>query len=164
MSEPADRFEVLAGGRAADEREAKLAEGADEVVAGGGRSSILGHERFLITLAASLMTLGICVILIGWWGAARSTILEEQVPYVISGGLLGVALTTVGALTLLSHWLTVGIREGRAQDEARRQEHQELMAALRRLDGNADGEEAQADGRARGTRAQRPVRRAPRRS
>ena len=161
MSEPADRFEVLSGGRDADERDAKLAEGADEVVAGGGRTSILGHERFLITLAASLMTLGVCVILIGWWGAARSTILEEQVPYVISGGLLGVALTTVGALTLLSHWLTVGIREARAQDEARGHEHQELMAALRRLDPNANGEEAK-DGRARGTRAQRPVRRAPR--
>jgi hypothetical protein len=164
MSEPADRFEVLSGGRAAEERDAKLAEGADEVVAAGGRSSLLGHERFLITVAASLMTLGICVILIGWWGAARSTILEEQVPYVISGGLLGVALTTVGALTLLCHWLTVGIREARAQDEARRQEHQELMAALRRLDGTANGEEAKADGRARGTRSQRPVRRAPRSS
>ena len=163
MSEPADRFEVLSGGRAADEREAKLAEGADEVVAGGGRTSILGHERFLITVAASLMTLGVCVILIGWWGAARSTILEEQVPYVISGGLLGVALTTVGALTLLSHWLTVGIREARAQDEARRREHQELMAALRRLDPNATGEEAK-DGRARGPRSQRQVRRAPRSS
>jgi hypothetical protein len=164
MTEPADRFEVLSGGRAADDREAKLAEGADDVVAQGGRTSILGHERFLISVAASLMTLGICAILIGWWGAARSTILEEQMPYVISGGLLGVALATIGALTLLSHWLTVSIRESRAQDEARRHEHQELMAALGRLDGTGFGEEAQADGRARGTRSQRPVRRAPRRS
>jgi hypothetical protein len=164
MTEPSDRFEVLSGGRAPDDREAKLAEGADDVVAHSGRTSILGHERFLITVAASLMTLGVCVILIGWWGAARSTILEEQMPYVISGGLLGVALATIGALTLLSHWLTVSIRESRAQDAARRQEHQELMDALRRLDGAGSGEEAQADGRARGSRAQRPVRRAPRRS
>jgi hypothetical protein len=164
MTDPADRFEVLSGGRAAEDRDAQLAEGADEVVAHGGRSSLLGHERFLITVAASLMTLGICVILIGWWGAARSTILEEQVPYVISGGLLGVALTTIGALTLLSHWLTVGIREARAQDAARRQEHQELMAALRRLDGAPTGEEASGNGRARSARAERPVRRPPRRS
>jgi hypothetical protein len=156
-----DRFEVLTGGPDTDEREARLVDGADDLVEGGGRRSILGHERFLITVAAALMTLGISVILVGWSGAANSTVIEEQVPYLISGGLLGVALTTVGALTLFSHWLTVSIREARAREVARREDHLELMAALQSLRGTLGTEEDTRNGATRGSRAQRQVRRAP---
>lgn len=155
MSDP-DRFTVLNGGPAAEEREARLVEGADEL-GERGRSSIFGHERFLITVAAALMALGIAVILIGWSGAANSTLVEEQVPYLISGGVLGLALTTVGALTLFSHWLTVGIREARARERARQDDHAELMGALGRLT-DALQQEGTSNGRARSTRAQRPLR------
>ena len=137
--------------------ELRSAVGSLRVRAGRG-----GVDRYLFIAACVLVPLGVGLVLLGWYGAAHTPYQFEQLPYVISGGLLGVALTTVGALTLLCHWLTVGIREARAQDEARRQEHKELMAALRRLDGSPTGEEAKTDGRARGTRAQRPVRRAPR--
>jgi hypothetical protein len=87
-------------------------------------------------------------------------VVEEQVPYLISGGLLGVALVTIGALTLFSHWLTVSIREAREREATRRRDHDELMDALRDLTGALAQEETR-DGRARGNRAQRPVRRAP---
>ena len=41
------------------------------------------------------------------------------------------ALATIGALTLFSHWLTVSIQEARHHEAARRQDHDELMEALR---------------------------------
>ena len=37
-------------------------------------------------------------MLLGWYGAANTNILTEQVPYLISGGLLGMALIIVSAV------------------------------------------------------------------
>ena len=162
IQEP-ERFAVLDGGPGIGEREARLLEGADELEQARRRPSLFGHERFLITVAAALMSLGVAIILIGWNGAANATVVEEQVPYLISGGLLGVALATIGALTLFSHWLTVSIREARQHAAARRHDHDELMQALRTLTGALVAQE-DIDGSTRSTRAQRPVRRAPRRT
>jgi hypothetical protein len=157
-----DRFTVLRGGTPGEERDERLADGADQL-ASRRRGSLFGNERFLLALASGLMTFGLCVILLGWLGAAHSTLVEEQVPYLISGGLAGVALALIGAGCLLAHWLTVLIREERARDVVRRQEHAELLAALdARTD--RDQREEGADGSAGGTRAQRPIRRAPRSS
>jgi hypothetical protein len=163
MTNP-ERFEVLDGGPGIEEREARLVAGADDLEEATRRPSIFGHERFLITVAAALMALGVAIILIGWNGAANATVVEEQVPYLISGGLLGVALATIGALALFSHWLTVAIRDARAHEAARQRDHEELLAALRSLSQAIGGEEDGRDGPARSTRAQRQVRRAPRRS
>ena len=149
---------VLANGRPIVEREAALAEGAEELT--GTRRSRLEDPRVLPMIAAATMTSGITAILLGWFGAARSTLLEEQIPYLISGGLLGVALATVGALLFFSHWLALSIKESRQRELARRQDHIELVAALEAL-GHRNGEEV-TDGRARSSRGQRPLRGAPR--
>lgn len=158
-----NRFTVLDGGPSAEERDARLTAGADDLADGRARRSLLGNERIVLTAAGALMTFGVCVIVLGWLGAARSTLVEEQVPYLISGGLLGVALALIGAVAFFAHWLTVLIREGRVHDAARRQEHRELLEALRAL-APAEHEEDRPNGSARSARAQRPVRRAPRRS
>jgi hypothetical protein len=110
------------------------------------------------------MILGLGLILLGWIGAAHSTLIEEQLPYLISGGLLGLALAVIGGLTLFSHWLTVMIREAREREAARQQDHQELMTTLRALTEALTQEEAAANGRSRGGRGQRSVRGAARRS
>ena len=67
------------------------------------------------------MTAGIAAILLAWLGIARSTMVEEQLAYLVSGGLLGLAMTTIGALTFFSHWLTVLIRTNREQTELLRE-------------------------------------------
>ena len=159
-----ERLTVLNGGPTSDERDARLTEGADALAERRSVSSLLARQRLLLTIAGALMTFGACLILLGWWGAAQSTLVEEQVPYLISGGLLGVALAIIGAVCLLAHWLTVGIQEARAQELARREDHAELIAALQSLVAKLDPEEDQANGRARGTRTERPLRRAPRSS
>jgi len=124
-----ERLTVLSGGPSMDEREKRLAEGAD-AIAGDERRSILRHPNFLLGVAGTLMTAGLALILLGWLGSAHSTVIEEQVPYMISGGLLGVALAIVGAVCFFSHWVTVLIREARQHEEARHHDHEELMAAL----------------------------------
>jgi uncharacterized membrane protein YeaQ/YmgE (transglycosylase-associated protein family) len=148
---------VLTDGTPIADRDASLTEGADKLAA--RRQSILRHPQFLLTLSGSLMTLGLTAIVLGWVGASRSTIVEEQVPYLISGGLFGVALAVIGALLLFTHWHTVAIKEAREHEAARRRDHRELVEALQAL--AADRQE-ESDGRARGTRAARPLRGAPR--
>ena len=129
MSQSDDRLTVLTGGPSIEDREKRLTEGAEDL-AGGKRRSILRHPNFLLIVAGSVMTAGLALILLGWIGAAHSTVIEEQTPYLISGGLLGVALAIIGAVCFFSHWVTVLIREARQHEAARHHDHEELMAAL----------------------------------
>jgi hypothetical protein len=156
-----DAASVLAAGPDAAALEARLAEGADEVA--GARRSIQGHPQLLVAAAATLMVAGVVAVLLGWAGASQSTYVEEQVPYLISGGLLGVALATIGALLYFTHWLTVSIKEARAREVTRRADHAELMEALRALAAPTPPTPGGNDrGTARGPQPGRPVRRAPR--
>src|SRR5687767_15244063 len=91
---------ALDGGPLIEEREARLANGADQLADRRGKHPILANEHLLLTAAASLMTIGVSAILLGWVGAANSTLVEEQLPYLISGGLLGVSLSIIGAPTI----------------------------------------------------------------
>jgi hypothetical protein len=159
-----ERFTVLTGGPTVDERRARLTAGADEVAQEERRPSVLTHPRLLLGVSAALMVAGVLAILLGWDGAANATVVEEQVPYLVSGGLLGVALATIGALTFFANWLTVAIREARAHEAARHRDHLELMAAVSSLAGALSHQEDTTDGRARSPRSERPVRRAPRRT
>lgn len=144
-----------------DEREQRLANGADQI--GNRPSSILAHPKFLLIASATVMSIGVTMILLGWAGAAGSTLVEEQVPYLISGGLLGLALSVIGALMLFTHWLTVSVREARAHEAARRADHAELMDGLRALTAGITTQ-GSSNGSAGGETAQRPLRASARRS
>ena len=152
---------VLIGGTSIDDREQRLAEGADELT--GRRNAIVGNPNVLLIVAGALVTAGLTAILLAWVGASRSTIIEEQVPYLISGGLLGLALAVVGALAYFAPWLTVLVREAREHETARARDHAELMAALR---GSPEPLRLQEEGNgtAGSARRKRPVRRAQSRS
>lgn len=60
------------------------------------RTFVRSNARVLA--AAALLVAGIVIVLLGWYGAANTNILTEQVPYLISGGLLGMALIIVSAV------------------------------------------------------------------
>lgn len=161
MTMPADPAAILADGAPIESREARLVQGADGLT--GARLSILGNPRLLVAAAATLMSAGITAVLLGWVGASKSTYVEEQVPYLISGGLLGLALAIVGGLLFFTHWISVGVKEARLHEAARRQDHAELVEALRAL-GRVPAPEGENDGNARGHEPGRPLRRAPRRT
>ena len=63
---------------------------------GAARTFVRSNARVLA--AAALLVAGIVIVLLGWYGAANTNILTEQVPYLISGGLLGMALIIVSAV------------------------------------------------------------------
>src|SRR5437660_736369 len=53
------------------------------------RGQLIVTERWLVVAGGILMPLGLVFTLLGWYGAAHTTRLFEQVPYLISGGIIG---------------------------------------------------------------------------
>lgn len=76
----------------------------------------------------ALSGIGLLAIVLGWVGVSGSGLTAEQVPYVVSGGLGGIALITIGC----TMWLSADL-----QDEWRRlDELEERLAELRVLGDN----------------------------
>jgi hypothetical protein len=101
-----------------------------EGVRGLGRSRDMGQrlERGLLIAGSVLLPLGVILILMGWYGAAHTPWLFEQVPYALSGGILGLGLIFVGGFLYFGYWLTRVVKENRRQTDL-------LVDALARLEG-----------------------------
>ncbi|HKC28353.1 MAG TPA: hypothetical protein VKB75_10105 [Jatrophihabitans sp.] len=72
----------------------------------------------LFTVGALLMPLGIFAIFLGWYGVAHTKYQYDQLPYVVSGGLLGLALVFLGGFLYFGAWLA---KIGNEQRESSRQ-------------------------------------------
>jgi hypothetical protein len=92
-------------------------------------SRLRWSDRWLLIIGSALLPLGIGLILLGWYGAAQTTLDWEQTPYLISGGLLGLGLLGLGTAMYFSYWMT---RLVRSNDEAvrRDREHQQRVEQL----------------------------------
>ena len=74
-------------------------------------------DRWLLIIGGVLVPLGILLVVLGWLGASRTPLVFEQIPYMISGGLLGLALTFAGGFVYFAYWETVRVRDARAQSK-----------------------------------------------
>ncbi|MBV9284976.1 MAG: hypothetical protein JO176_10185 [Acidimicrobiia bacterium] len=70
------------------------------------RASMVPTDKWLAIAGGVLMPLGVILVFIGWYGAAHTTRLFEEIPYLISGGLLGIVLSAIGAALYFGYWLT----------------------------------------------------------
>ncbi len=70
-------------------------------------------RQIMLVVGAMLMGLGFVAIVLGWYGAAHSAYLFQEVPYLISGGLLGVALVAGGGFLFFAAFLVRMIEENR---------------------------------------------------
>src|SRR3954469_23073236 len=59
----------------------------------------------LFAAGAILMPLGLIAIFLGWYGVAHTKYQYDQLPYVVSGGLLGLALVFLGGFLYFGAWL-----------------------------------------------------------
>lgn len=101
---------------ARDARDARFAEGVRTLRVGGATLRL--EERILMVAGGIIAPLGVIVVLLGWWGAAHTPYVFEQVPYLISGGLLGLGMVFLGAFFYFTHWITQLVKEQRAQSAA----------------------------------------------
>ena len=110
-------------------------------------------EKVMAVVSAVLLPLGILMILLGWYGAAHTPYLFEQLPYLISGGILGLGLSVVGGLVYFGSWLARSATEQRTKseevaeilreirDEMRTPRTSDAPPARRRSAATADGKE-----------------------
>jgi MFS transporter, Spinster family, sphingosine-1-phosphate transporter len=78
--------------------------------------------NLLPVLATVFAVLGVVALVLGWRGASRTPEVFEQVPFLLSGGLLGVAFLALSGLFVLGHAI--------ARTARRRQERNELRQAV----------------------------------
>ena len=82
----------------------------EELVAGLARlrrrGTLVATERWLLLIGGTLLPLGVLLVVAGWYGAAHTTRLFEEIPYLISGGLFGLTLVVIGAAFYFGYWLT----------------------------------------------------------
>ena len=74
--------------------------------------------RWVLLPGAACVTLGFGLILLGWVGAARTARQIEQIPYLISGGLLGLALVFLGGVLLAAGIVVAALERGRGDYSA----------------------------------------------
>jgi len=84
-------------------------------------------DRALLVVGGLLLPLGILLVVLGWLGASHTVLVFEQIPYMLSGGLLGLALVVAGGFIYFTYWQTLLVRESRRNQ-------QELVACLGRIE------------------------------
>ena len=94
------------------------------------RSGGPNTAKTLMILGGVLVPLGLVLIVIGWSGAAGTTDVFEQIPYAISGGMLGLAVVFAGGFCYFASWLTHIVYAGRRDAE----EMQVMRETLQRIE------------------------------
>jgi hypothetical protein len=88
---------------------ARLAEALDRSARQGGPEP----RSLLLAGGAVAVGAGVVAIALGWYGAAHSIYLFQEIPYAISGGILGLALVVAGAALVVGSWVVRLVHEAR---------------------------------------------------
>lgn len=115
---------VTAEGAAARER--RLTRTLDSA---RGRLRLAG-DGTLMAVGGALAAIGIVAVLAGWAGASHTVLVAGQIPYLISGGLLGLGLIFLGGFLYFGYWLAMLVRNGERRDQEARRDATRLLAAL----------------------------------
>jgi hypothetical protein len=125
---------VVVGETPASTRLQRLAQAVDS---GRQRRSDRDLRKIMQLLGMLIIAFGFVCILLGWYGAAHSVYQYEELSYVISGGLLGVALVIGGGVLVLCAWSLRGVEESRRNALAIVRSVDRLERVLREVSNNA---------------------------
>jgi hypothetical protein len=107
--------------------EARRARFRDAVARLSERAQSTELLRMLLLPGAFAVVAGFCFMFFGWWGAARTARQIEQLPYLISGGFIGLALVFVGGLLLAcAFWMSMLQKFTQDAEERLEQRAQEI--------------------------------------
>lgn len=103
------------------------------------RDRVSTTDQLMTVAAAVLLPLGLVFVFFGWYGAARTPYLFEQVPYLVSGGLIGLGLIATGGFVLFGSWIARTAREQALRDETLIEAVRDMRDELARLRLNPPG-------------------------
>jgi hypothetical protein len=70
-----------------------------------GRQAI-DRPRLLVLAGGAAVSAGLLLVVLGYLGASHTIYVFEQIPYLISGGILGGCLVVAGGFCYFAFWLT----------------------------------------------------------
>ncbi len=85
------------------------------------RSTSQDLVRWMLIPGSLLVLVGFVAIGLGWMGASETAREIEQVPYLISGGLIGLAMIVLGGLLLMSTFWVAVLRKLQQEADTRAQ-------------------------------------------
>lgn len=91
-------------------------------------------DQRIAWIGGTLAAAGVVLVLLGWYGASQTSRVYLQIPYMISGGLLGVVLAVAGGCAYLASWLTRLVHEQQARTDEAVAAAQATAAALERIE------------------------------
>lgn len=103
----------------------RIAEFKEDIAQMGIRSPADAGERWWLIAGMALVVIGLVVIFVGYVGASGSVQPYEQLPYLLSGGFLGLGLVVAGGALFVRYslsrylrfWLVRAIYEDRTQTD-----------------------------------------------
>ena len=102
-------------------------------------TSIAKTERRVLVVGALLVAGGLIAIVLGYWGASGTAKIYEEIPYLISGGIFGIALVVLGAFLVARYSMARLLRFWLARLSAEHQlQTDRLIAAIERLEARDD--------------------------
>jgi hypothetical protein len=114
----------------AEARERRLRSVIEQARISGRR---LDGERLLFAVGAVLVPVGVLMIVVAWHGVANTGAVFEQIPFVVSGGIGGLALVVLGGFLYFAWWQTRALREAREHAARSLEVAEATLVALREL-------------------------------
>jgi hypothetical protein len=89
---------------------------------------------YLLKAAAGVLTLlGLVAVLVGYLGVRDQSNIELQIPYLVSGGLGGLALVGLGALALIQYQMRLQARRFADLTDSLDEWKEQALAEVRRF-------------------------------
>lgn len=116
---------------------AGVPEGRDDrlrrILSRAGRWRLTPSERWLFGIGAALVVAGFMAMIVGWVGTSRTVLVAGQIPYMVSGGLIGLGLVFIGGFCYFAHWVAILVHESRERARANLDETRELRQSISEL-------------------------------
>jgi hypothetical protein len=90
-------------------------------------------SRVLFAAGSVAVPLGLVLLGLGYWGVAHTTLVFDQLPFLASGGLMGLALVVLGGFLYFGHWQVLAIEERREQAQQQAAQDLQMIERLDRL-------------------------------
>jgi hypothetical protein len=106
---------------------------------GGGDGADL-RNTWQVVAGSILVPLGVVFILMSWFGAAHTSYVQQQIPYLVSGSFVGLGCMVLGGLLYWAHWLYRIYDQADLHHEEQIQAlHRTLLVIAERLGPPSDG-------------------------
>jgi len=100
---------------------------------GGEGKGVDLRNTWQVVAGSILVPLGVVLILFSWYGAAHTSYVQQQIPYLVSGSFAGLGCMVLGGLFYWAHWLY------RLYDQADHHHDEQLEAMKQTLRAIAEG-------------------------